>query len=147
MGNEQARDPMAGEQASTERAVEQQAAGDWPKPGEEGYVHPDGTPQAAAQLAANRQAAQDRAAAGSIVHGAPTATPGQDPGVSSGLAVQRAEEFGGPSVDERDEKLTETVRAGQAEAAQVDPASDSTPERPGQAGQRTASDSKPRRTS
>ena len=48
-----------------------QRAGDWPKPGDEGFVHPDGTPYSMQQLRENRQAAMNRAAAGSAVHGAP----------------------------------------------------------------------------
>jgi hypothetical protein len=48
-----------------------QRGGNWPKPGEEGFVHPDGTPQSARQLIENRQAAANREAAGSQIHGAP----------------------------------------------------------------------------
>lgn len=48
-----------------------QRGGSWPKPGDEGFVHPDGTPQSARQLIENRQAAANREAAGSRVHGAP----------------------------------------------------------------------------
>jgi hypothetical protein len=48
-----------------------QRGGNWPKPGDEGFVHPDGTPQSARQLIENRQAALNREAAGSQVHGAP----------------------------------------------------------------------------
>jgi hypothetical protein len=48
-----------------------QRGGNWPKPGEEGFVHPDGTPQSARQLIENRQAAANRDAAGSQIHGAP----------------------------------------------------------------------------
>lgn len=44
----------------------------WPQPGDEGYVHNDGTEQARRQLADNKRAAADRAAAGSSAHGAPT---------------------------------------------------------------------------
>lgn len=49
-----------------------QRGGDWPKPGEEGFVHPDGTPQSERQRVENVQAAADRAAAGSGIHGAPS---------------------------------------------------------------------------
>jgi hypothetical protein len=62
----------------------------WPEPGQEGFVHPDGTPQSQLQLAANKQAAADRAAAGSIIHGAPLATPGEDPGAETQKAIDRA---------------------------------------------------------
>jgi hypothetical protein len=107
------RDPMAGEQAAAERAPEQQGDSSWPRPGEEGYVHPDGTPQAARQLAENRQAAQDRAAAGSTVHGAPAATNDvQDPGVSAGIAEERAENYSGPTEAERRESLVKSVEEG-----------------------------------
>ncbi|MFI5955818.1 hypothetical protein [Cryptosporangium sp. NPDC051539] len=58
---------------SQDLAEEQRADESWPRPGEEGYVHPDGTPQSVEQLAANRRAAADRARAGSGVHGAPRA--------------------------------------------------------------------------
>ena len=49
----------------------------YPKPGEEGFVHPDGTPEAAQQLEQNRAAAADRAATDNVdadvLHGAPAA--------------------------------------------------------------------------
>lgn len=48
-----------------------QRGGSWPKPGDEGFVHPDGTPQSERQLADNVRAAADREAAASGVHGAP----------------------------------------------------------------------------
>ncbi|MGH3672188.1 MAG: hypothetical protein ACRDSH_16400 [Pseudonocardiaceae bacterium] len=48
-----------------------QRSGSWPRPGEEGFVHPDGTPQSEKQILDNRRAAADREAAGSGVHGAP----------------------------------------------------------------------------
>lgn len=64
---------------------------DWPEPGQEGFVHNDGTPQARAQLEDNKQAAADRAAAGSIIHGAPLAVPGPDPEAETAKAVDRAE--------------------------------------------------------
>jgi hypothetical protein len=112
------RDPMAGEQAAAERAPEQQGDSSWPKPGEEGFVHPDGTPQAERQLAENRQAAQDRAAAGSTVHGAPVARNDvQDPGVSAAVAEKRAEEYSGPSEAKRQESTTQFVTEGMEEMA------------------------------
>lgn len=42
-----------------------------PQPGDEGFVHQDGTPQAERQAAENKWAAEDRAKHGSGVHGAP----------------------------------------------------------------------------
>lgn len=83
-------DPIAVDapEASQDRA-ESQGKG-WPEPGQEGFVHPDGTPQAAAQLQANKQAAADRAAAGSAIHGAPLATPGENPGAETQKAIDRA---------------------------------------------------------
>lgn len=106
------KDAMAGEPASPEVAAEQQKAVDWPKPGEEGYVHPDGTPQSVRQLEENRRAAADRAAAGSVVHGAPLANPGQDPQVSRAVAEKRAEAYSGPSTEDAEKALTESVREG-----------------------------------
>ena len=86
-------DPIAVDapDASQDRADSQGGSG-WPAPGQEGFVHPDGTRQAEEQLAANKQAAADRAAAGSIIHGAPLATPGDDPGAETVKAIQRARE-------------------------------------------------------
>jgi|SRR5688572_16867677 len=104
--------------ATPEHAVEQQSSGDWPRPGEEGYVHPDGTPQSEKQLADNRRAARDRAAAGSTVHGAPLATPGPRPDAERAKAVERAENYDGTTVVEAEEKLTEFVEEKTAE--QVD---------------------------
>lgn len=103
------RDPMAGEQSAAERAPEQQIE-QWPSPGEEGYVHPDGTPQAERQLTENKQAAADRAAAGSVVHGAPVATNDVlGPGVAAGIAEKRAEDYAGPTEAERRESVTDYV--------------------------------------
>lgn len=108
------RDPMAGEQAAAERAPEQQGDSAWPRPGEEGYVHPDGTPQAARQLEENRQAAADRAAAGSIIDGAPSAARGGAPS----QAPKRAEDYSGPTEQERRESLAEFVTEKRDEVAQ-----------------------------
>lgn len=93
MATKKTDDPIAVDapEASQVRA-ESQGGSDWPKPGQEGFVHPDGTAQAAAQLEANKQAAADRAAAGSIIHGAPLATPGEDPGAETAKAIERAAE-------------------------------------------------------
>lgn len=110
------------DQASPERA-ETQVGAAWPKPGDEGYVHPDGTPQAAAQLQANRQAAQDRAAVGSLIHGAPAVERGGNPDASA-VAAQRAEAYSGPSNVERDKAVTEHVRDGQESLSAAAPAED-----------------------
>lgn len=105
---------------SPREAEAQQADQSWPKPGDEGYVTPDGTPQAAAQLAENRRAAADRAAAGSIVHGAPAATPGPQLDEQAAAAVKRAEDHNGPTVADRDKAVTEFVRDAQANPTQRD---------------------------
>lgn len=94
-----------------------QRGGDWPKPGEEGFVHPDGTPQSARQLIENRQAAANREAAGSQVHGAPA-----QGGVQS-VPV--------PAVDESDltearREHTEWVREGLADLVAATEADTST---------------------
>lgn len=91
MPSKKADDPIAQDapEASQDRA-ESQADSGWPKPGQEGFVHPDGTAQAEQQLKDNKQAAADRAAAGSIVHGAPLATPGENPEAETAKAVARA---------------------------------------------------------
>jgi hypothetical protein len=82
-------DPIAVDapEASQDRADKQGDKG-WPSPGQEGFVHPDGTRQAEQQLADNKQAAADRAAAGSIIHGAPLGRPGAE----TVKAIQRARE-------------------------------------------------------
>ncbi|MGV9536566.1 hypothetical protein ACWEU6_21800 [Streptosporangium sandarakinum] len=101
-----------------ERAVEQQSDASWPRPGEEGYVHPDGTEQSEKQLADNRRAAADRAAAGSTVHGAPLATPGPAPDAERAKAVERAEKYNGVTVAEAEEGLTQYVVDKTAELAE-----------------------------
>lgn len=85
-------DPIAADapEASQDRA-EKQGSG-WPEPGQEGFVHADGTPQAEQQLRDNKQAAADRAAAGSIIHGAPLGVPGDNPGAETQKAIDRARE-------------------------------------------------------
>lgn len=93
-------------------ALKQQSDSAWPVPGDEGYVIPDGTPQAAQQLEANRRAAADRAAAGSSVHGAPAATPGPQLLGEQAAAQARAEEYSGPTIAERDAGTTESIREG-----------------------------------
>lgn len=152
MGDSTNRDPMRGEPAAAERAEQQRNADDWPQPGEEGYVHPDGTPQAEQQLADNRRAAADRAAAGSTVHGAPAANPGQDPGISAGIAEQRAADYSGPSDQDRQDAVTDYVREGLAAptpaervAGEREAAAPDQPERTRPTGrQRTAGDRTPR---
>lgn len=101
-------------QSSPERAVGQVGDGGWPIPGDEGYVHPDGTPQAVGQLQDNIRAAADRAAAGSIIHGAPAVERGGRPDATN-MAVDRARNLRVPTNDERDADLTKFVRDGQAE--------------------------------
>lgn len=44
----------------------------WPQPGDEGFVHPDGTEQAQRQLADNLRAAAERRAARTVADGRPT---------------------------------------------------------------------------
>ncbi|MFI6270730.1 hypothetical protein [Micromonospora zamorensis] len=128
--------------ASPQVAEEQQSAADWPKPGEEGYVHPDGTPQSVQQLADNRRAAADRAAAGSLVHGAPLATPGPDPQGEAAKAAARAEAYSGKTVQEARKDLTEHIV--DATQAKVDEVADARPA--AKAGQRTADEAKPKTT-
>lgn len=104
---------------SPQTAKQQQGDSAWPVPGDEGYVHPDGTPGSLAQLADNRRAAADRAAAGSAVHGAPAATPGPQLGTEAAAAVARAEAKSPVTLDEAKKGQTEYVEKGleQAQAA------------------------------
>jgi hypothetical protein len=83
---------MAEEKDSFQTAVQQQGDRAWPVPGDEGYVHPDGTPMSQQQRADNERAAADRAAAGSIIHGAPAATPGPQLPAEAAAAQRRAAE-------------------------------------------------------
>ncbi|MBO4274131.1 hypothetical protein [Microbispora triticiradicis] len=101
-----------------EKAAEQRDDTSWPRPGDEGYVHPDGTPQAAKQLEDNRRAAADRAAAGSTVHGAPLATPGPQADQERAKAVERAENYDGKTVAESEDELTGWIDEKTAEAAE-----------------------------
>jgi hypothetical protein len=83
---------MANEDKDTfQTAVQQQGDRNWPVPGDEGYVHPDGTPLSMKQREDNERAAADRAAAGSILHGAPAATPGPQLQEQAAAAQARAE--------------------------------------------------------
>lgn len=84
-------DPIAVDAPKPSQEVaETQGGAGWPEPGQEGFVHPDGTPQSVAQLEGNKRAAADRAAAGSIIHGAPLGTPGADPEGETRKAIERA---------------------------------------------------------
>jgi hypothetical protein len=76
-------------------AEKQQGDKSWPKPGDEGFVHPDGTPESVAQLEANKQAQADRDHIGAVAHGAPLATPGPQAGVITAEKVANAAEVGG----------------------------------------------------
>lgn len=97
---------------SAQTAVQQQGDRAWPVPGDEGYVHPDGTPQSVKQLEDNRRAAADRAAAGSLLHGAPAATPG--PQLQEQAAAAAARAAADSPVSPRDAKagLTEFITEG-----------------------------------
>ena len=115
-------------QPTPEKAAEQQNDSSWPRPGEEGYVTPDGTPQSVKQLEDNRRAAADRAAAGSTVHGAPLATPGPTPDAERAKAVERAENYSGTTVEERDKAVTEWIDDKTEE--KVDEAADDSEDKP-----------------
>lgn len=101
---------------SPQTAVQQQGDSAWPIPGDEGYVHPDGTPQSAQQLIDNKRAAADRAAAGSSIHGAPAATPGPQLAQQAAAAVERAEAKSAVTQVEADKGLTEYIAKGMDEA-------------------------------
>lgn len=106
---------------SPQTAKQQQGDSAWPVPGDEGYVHPDGTPQSLKQLEDNKRAAADRAAAGSAVHGAPAATPGPQLADEAAAAMERAQAKSPVTDKEAREGLTEYVEKGLEEA--VDKAS------------------------
>jgi hypothetical protein len=97
---------------SPQTAVQQQGDRAWPVPGDEGYVHPDGTPQSVAQMENNARAARDRAAAGSIIHGAPAATPGPQLQAEAAAAVRRAEAESPVTPKEARQGLSEFVEEG-----------------------------------
>lgn len=103
---------------SPQTAVAQQKTSDWPVPGDEGYVHPDGTPQSLKQLEDNKRAAADRAAAGSAIHGAPAATPGPQLADEAAAAVERAEAKSPVTDADAAEGLTKYVREGLEQAAE-----------------------------
>lgn len=102
---------------SPQTAKAQQGDSSWPIPGDEGYVHPDGTPQSVKQLEDNKRAAADRAAAGSAVHGAPMATPGPQADEQAAAAVARAEAKSPVTDVEANEGLTKYIREGLEKAA------------------------------
>lgn len=136
---------MTEENSATE-AKSQQSDGSWPVPGDEGYVIPDGTPQAAQQLAENRRAAADRAMAGSVVHGAPMATPGPQALGEAAAAQKRADEYSGPTDEDRQAGVTKSIREGfdaAAEKAEASP-QDVTPSAATPSTKRTADESKPK---
>jgi hypothetical protein len=110
--------------ASPVDAEKQQKDGSWPVPGDEGFVHPDGTPQAVGQLADNRQAQADRDHIGSVVHGAPLATPGPQAGAITSAKVEAAAKL--DTVDEGqtwvEKSLAETAASvGKDQAAPAAP--------------------------
>lgn len=110
------------ENSATEAEAQQKS--DWPVPGDEGYVVPDGTPQAAQQLEDNKRAAADRAAAGSAIHGAPAATPGPQLLGEAAAAQARADAYSGPTIEERDAGVSESIADGMAKATEKAEASD-----------------------
>jgi hypothetical protein len=104
-------DKTTAENTATEQQ-KQASDGAWPVPGDEGYVIPDGTPQAARQLEDNKRAAADRAAAGSSVHGAPAATPGPQLLGEAAAAQARADEYSGPTMADAHAGTTQAIREG-----------------------------------
>lgn len=98
--------------SSPETAVQQQGDRAWPIPGDEGYVHPDGTPQSIEQMASNKRAAADRAAAGSILHGAPAATPGPQLQAEAAAAARRAEADSANTTEDAKAGLADFVQEG-----------------------------------
>jgi hypothetical protein len=137
------------EENSATVAEKQQNDSAWPVPGDEGYVIPDGTPQAAQQLADNKRAAADRAAAGSTVHGAPMATPGPQAQEQAAAAVERAENYSGPTIEDRDAGVTQSIRDGFETATDKaeksdQPVTSSAAETPAGTKQRTAEQSSPK---
>lgn len=109
---------------SPQTAVAQQGDRAWPVPGDEGYVHPDGTPLSMAQFENNRRAAADRAAAGSFLHGAPAATPGPQLQTEMAAAQARAEADSPVTPVEARKGHAEFVREGFERATEKAEASD-----------------------
>lgn len=125
----QSSDSLGGVEASPQVAEQQRSDGSWPRPGEEGFVHPTGTPQSVQQLEDNRRAAADRAAAGSGVHGAPAQGGG---GVEPDHAGA-ANAYSGPTALEAEQGHTDWVAEKHAEvldeqAAASEPAADTSAE-------------------
>lgn len=113
MANDEIPNPNTELQDDTfQTAKQQQGDRAWPVPGDEGYVHPDGTPQSVQQLESNRLAAANRAAAGSIIHGAPMATPGPQMQSEMAAAVRRAEADSTVTPQEARKGHAEFVREG-----------------------------------
>jgi hypothetical protein len=113
---------------SPQTAKQQQGDSAWPIPGDEGYVHPDGTPMAARQIEDNKRAAADRAAAGSAVHGAPAATPGPQLADQAAAALERAQAKSAVTDKEAREGLTEYVEKGLEKAAEDATPADASPD-------------------
>jgi hypothetical protein len=107
---------MAEDKDTFSTAVQQQGDRSWPVPGDEGYVHPDGTPQSVQQKLDNERAAADRAAAGSILHGAPAATPGPQLQAEAAAAQRRAAADSPTSPEDAKAGLSEFVQDGFARA-------------------------------
>lgn len=117
-------------QSSEEQSVVEvgraQRGGDWPKPGDEGFVHPDGTPQSEKQLIENRQAALNREAAGSGVHGAPGQGGVQPAAVSpDDTEMAKSHDEHTEWVREQLAEIEADVDAGRHEAPAVTPTSTS----------------------
>jgi len=115
-------DRVTAENSATE--AEKQQGSNWPVPGDEGYVVPDGTPQAAQQLEDNKRAAADRAAAGSAIHGAPAATPGPQLLGEAAAAQKRAEEYSGPTMADREQGVSDSIADGMVKATEKAEASE-----------------------
>lgn len=94
-------------------AKKSQKDSSWPVPGDEGFVHPDGTVQSVRQLEDNRQAQADRDSTGSVLHGAPLATPGPQAGLITSAKVEAASK--NDTVDEGgnwvEKSLAETAKS------------------------------------
>lgn len=115
----QALDPAV---ASQDVAEQMRDHADWPAPGDEGFVHPDGTPQAATQLAQNQQAATDRAKVGAVAHGAPLATPGPQAGLVTSAVVEDASkvETPAPEASWAEQRVAEKAQeVAEAQGAEV----------------------------
>jgi len=101
-------------------ADKQQKDGSWPVPGDEGFVHPDGTPMSVTQLEENRQAQADRDHVGAVAHGAPLATPGPQ---ADRITAEKVENAAKVKVDDPTQSWVE--KSLDKAAADVDRASSS----------------------